>query len=76
MLVKTTLRLKENLKKNAEKLALEEDTSLQKVFNEALENYLDKTARKKAKTIVFKTFRLGSPLDNLTRDDFYPKPKT
>lgn len=75
MLVRTTLRLKENLKKSAEKKALEENTSLQNIFNKALESYLDNEAKKRAKKIIFKTHDLGEPLDNLTRDDFYPDPK-
>lgn len=77
MLIRTTLRLKENLKKSAEKKALEENTSLQNIFNKALESYLDNEAKKKAKKIIFKTHDLGEPLDNLTRDDFYldPDPK-
>lgn len=75
MLVRTTLRLEENLKKEAEKVALEKDTSLQNIFNRALGEYLEKSAAKKAKQIVFKTHDLGKPLDNLTRDDFYPDPE-
>lgn len=30
---------------------------------------------KRRQKIVFKTHHLGEPLDNLTRDDFYPDPK-
>lgn len=74
MLVRTTLRIKENLKKSAELKALQDDISLQDVFNRALEHYLDKEARIEAKKIVFKTHKLGEPLDNLTRDDFYDTP--
>lgn len=74
MLVRTTLRLKENLKREAEKRALEENTSLQEIFNRALYAYLEKEAKKEAKKILFKTHNLGVPLDNLTRDDFYPDP--
>lgn len=74
MLMRTTLRIEENLKRIAEQKALEEDTTLQAIFNEALESYLQKEAEKKAKKIVFKTHDLGVPLDNLTREDFYPKP--
>lgn len=49
-LVKTTLRIDAGLKKDAERLAIEQDTSFQEVFNRALENYLtkDKTAQKTA----------------------------
>jgi len=75
MLVRTTLRIKENLKKSAEQKALQDDVTLQEVFNRALEHYLENEAKKEAKKIVFKTHDLGVPLDNLTRDDFYDDPK-
>lgn len=73
MLVRTTLRIKESLKKSAELKALQDDISLQDIFNSALEYYLDKEARVEAKRIVFKTHDLGKPLDNLKRADYYPK---
>jgi len=47
MLVKTTLRIKENLKKAAEKKALEEGKSLQSVLNEALEEHLASISKKR-----------------------------
>ncbi|MDP3758641.1 MAG: hypothetical protein Q8Q86_02885 [Candidatus Daviesbacteria bacterium] len=75
MLIRTTLRLNESLKKTAEKKALQDDVTLQEIFNRALEEYLEKDARKEAQKIIFKTHHLGEPLDNLTRDDFYPDPK-
>ena len=75
MLIRTTLRLKEDLKKTAEKKALQDDVTLQEIFNKALEEYLEKGACLEAKKIIFKTHHLGEPLDNLTRDDFYPDPK-
>lgn len=75
MLVRTTLRLEENLKKDAQRKALEEDTTLQGIFNKALESYLQNQAKKEAKKIVFKTYHLGKDLDNLTRSDYYPDPK-
>lgn len=74
-LIRTTLRLKENLKKRAEKKAFDENTSLQAIFNTALELYLEKEAKRRAKKIIFITHNLGEPLDNLTRDDFYPEPQ-
>jgi hypothetical protein len=74
-LLRTTLRIKKDLKKAAEKKALDQDMSLQDIFNMALEEYLNKDAQKKAKNIIFQTHHLGEPLDNLTRDDFYPDPK-
>lgn len=76
MLIRTSLRIRENLKKEAERRALQDNLTLQELFNNALEHYLGKKAKAEAKKIVFKTHRLGEPLDNLTRDDFYPDPKT
>lgn len=75
MLVRTTLRIDENLKKAAEYKALQDNMTLQEIFNRALAQYIKQEAKKKAKKILFKTFDLGEPLDNLTRDDFYPDPK-
>lgn len=73
-LTRTTLRLRTDLKKSAEKRALEADTTLQEIFNRALESYLEQEAKREAKRIVFRTHNLGKALDNLTRDDFYPNP--
>ena len=75
MLIRTTLRIKENLKKSAEQKALQDDITLQEVFNRALEYYLQNEAKKEAKKIVFKTHDFGVPLDNLKRKDYYPEPK-
>ena len=73
MLVRTTLRIKESLKKSAELKALQDDISLQDIFNRALEHYLEKEAKVEAKRLVFKTHDLGKPLDALKRADYYPK---
>lgn len=74
-LVRTTLRIKTTLKKAVEKKALEQDTTLQELFNLALERYLEEEGKKEAKKIVFKTHNLGAPLDNLRREDYYSDPK-
>lgn len=70
-MVRTTLRLKTSLKKAAERLALENDTTLQELFNDALEAHLREKAKRKARKIVFRTHDLGKPLDNLRRADYY-----
>ena len=74
-LIRTTIRLKSQLKKIAEHKALEENSTLQEIVNTALEKYLDSEGKKEAKQIIFKTHHLGEPLDNLTRDDYYQDPK-
>lgn len=73
-LTRTTLRLDTNLKRAAEKQALDEDTTLQAIFNDALRDYLETKAKKTANRIVFRAHDLGKSLDNLTRSDYYPKP--
>ena len=70
-LVRTTLRLRKDLKRAAEERAAKQEVTLQYVFNHALENYLKNVGKKEAKRIVFKVHDLGEKLDNLTRDDFY-----
>lgn len=71
-MIRTTLRLQDHLKRAAEQRALEEDTTLQDIFNRALDQYLQKAAQKEAKKIVFKTHSLGAPMDHLDRGDYYP----
>jgi hypothetical protein len=70
-LVRTTIRLNNQLKRIAEHKALEENTSLQEIVNKALEKYLEAVGKNEAKKIIFKTHDLGIPLDNLTRSDYY-----
>lgn len=72
-LTRTTLRINTNLKMAAEKQAIEQHTTLQAIFNNALEQYLDNNAKRVAKKIVFQTHDLGKPLDSLKRTDYYPK---
>ncbi len=74
LLVRTTLRINENLKKGAEQKALHMNMTLQEIFNKALAQYLENDAQEQAKRIVFKTHNLGEPLDNLKRADYYSKP--
>ena len=73
-LTRTTLRLQKDLKRKAEFVALEKSTTLQAIINQALMDYLQNSAKKKAKKIVFKTHNLGVQLDNLKRKDFYSEP--
>lgn len=70
-LVRTTLRIRRDLKREAQRTAFEQQVSLQEIFNRALEKYLNKRASQKAKKIIFQTVDLGVPLDRLTRDDIY-----
>ena len=70
---RTTLRINSSLKRAAERQAAEEETTLQSVFNDALEQYLENKAVAKAAKIAFHTHDIGEPLDTLRRGDFYPE---
>jgi predicted alpha/beta-fold hydrolase len=72
-LIRTTLRLPFELKKAAERIASDSDTSLQDVFHRALTHYIKTLAKEKARRIIFKTHDLGTPLDKLNRADYYAK---
>ncbi len=72
-LTRTTLRLDTSLKRAAQKQAYDEDTTLQAIFNDALRQYFDKQAKKKAHDIVFRSRNIGSGLDHLERGDYYPE---
>ncbi len=74
MLIRTTLRLPQQLKKTAERVAIEENLTLQELFSQALTSFLKTKGRREAKKIIFKTHDLGKPLDNLRRSEYYPKP--
>lgn len=69
--VKTTLNLNKQLKKMAERKALEEDTTLQEVINKALYNELVAGAVRKTKDIIFTPKAVDKNMGNLTRKDFY-----
>lgn len=74
-LIRTTLRIKKDLKKEAEMFALKKDQTFQEVLNQALAQYLVREAKPDAKKIVFHTHDFGAPIENLTRDDIYDVPK-
>lgn len=73
-LIRTTLRIKKDLKKEVEMFALKKDQTFQEVLNQALAQYLIKMAKNDAKILFLPSHNLGAPLDNLTRDDFYDEP--
>lgn len=75
-LIRTTVRLRPDLKKAAERKALEEETTFGHIVHCALEDYLARAATRKARRLVFHTHDLGVPLDHLTRDDYYADPAT
>lgn len=76
-IVRTTLRLDENLKKEAQLYAVSNGVTLQEVFNTALRAHLkrQKNKQQKQKLLKLRPVDLGINLDNLTRDDIYGEPE-
>lgn len=70
-LLRTTIRIREDIKTQVERIAFEEDKTFQQVFHEALERYIQERGKKKIKKIRSITHDIGKPLDNLTREDIY-----
>lgn len=70
MKVRTTLYLDKRLKKLADIQAIQENTTLQAIFNRALRAELQKVVPSKKKKIDFISFKLDIPHD-LKRADYY-----
>jgi hypothetical protein len=74
-MVRTTLRIEQDLKKRADLMAVKENTTFQTIVNRALRENLTNKAKGRAKILVIPKLDVGVPLDNLTRDDIYGEPK-
>jgi len=70
-LIRTSLRLRPDLKRAAELLAFDQHITLQEVLNRALDAQLKKEAKLKVKKMKFVNHRLGVALDGLKREDYY-----
>lgn len=68
-MIRTSLRLKSELKKEAEIRALKENITFQELFNDALYDFLK--GKKRINKIVFNDKPISKKMDNLTRDDIY-----
>lgn len=68
-MIRTTLRLKPELKKEAEMLALKGNMTFQELFNDALYDFL--RGKKRINKIVFYDKPISKKMNNLTRDEIY-----
>jgi len=70
-MIRTTVRLDEELFKDARKKAIDQGVAFAKIVNEALRNYLK--VEKKAKTSKFelKVYNIGKIKGSLRRKDLY-----
>jgi hypothetical protein len=70
-LTRTTVRIHPELKRAAEQKSLELDITFQQLLTYALEDYLQKEAKEKAKKMIFLAQPLGFSWDSITREDIY-----
>lgn len=68
-MIRTSLRLKSELKKEAEIRALKENITFQELFNDALYDFLK--GKKRINKIVFNDKPISKKMNHLTRDDIY-----
>ncbi|PIR42809.1 hypothetical protein COV25_00950 [candidate division WWE3 bacterium CG10_big_fil_rev_8_21_14_0_10_35_32] len=69
--VRTTLRIEEPLKKAVEKRALDQNTTFQKLFNDALRMFVNDINTNAIKEIVFIDKAVDKNMNNLSRKDYY-----
>lgn len=69
--IRTTFRIEEQLKKEADKKAFDLNITLQKLFNDALRMLLKDLSKKKASRVVLFSKPVDKRIDNLTRDEIY-----
>lgn len=70
-LIRTTVRLRPQIKKAAELKALKLNVTFQALLEKALEMYLNQESRRHARKLVFKARDIGAPLDQLDREAIY-----
>jgi len=69
--VRTTLKIEENLKTQAELKAVKERITLQDIFNNALRSYLREQTKKDVKKLVFHDKAIDKNMGNLSRNEIY-----
>ncbi len=70
-LIRTTIRLPQQMKTAVEITAIKQRTTFQPIVTQAISQYMQKNTTKNLKKIKFMSKNLGSSLDNLTREEIY-----
>jgi hypothetical protein len=72
-LVRTTIRIPKDLKKEIQKKAIKDNKSFQDIVNEAVWEYVNRPYQRKPIKIKFANLHLGG-INKLTREDIYGTP--
>jgi predicted transcriptional regulator len=68
---RTTVNLKPEIYRRLKRMAVDRDQPLQEIVNDALDRHLRATAREKAMSARFPSFRMGKTKGRLTREEIY-----
>lgn len=69
--IRTTLRIEEHLKKAADKKAIDLNTTLQQIFNDALRAFIEGLNKKKADDLIFIDKPVDKRIGELKRSNYY-----
>ena len=70
-MIRTTVRLEDNIFKEARKEAIDQGVAFTKLINQALKNYLSPIIKAKKGDFKFKIYKMGRVAGSLSREQIY-----
>lgn len=70
-MIRTTVRLQDNIFKEARKEAIDRGVAFTDLINQALGDFLSGTKRTKREDFKFKVYKMGRVAGNLSRQEIY-----
>lgn len=70
-MIRTTVRLEDNIFKEARKEAIDRGMAFTDLINQALKNYLSPTKKAKKGDFKFKIYKMGQVAGRLSREEIY-----
>lgn len=70
-MIRTTVRLEDNIFKEARKEAIDRGVAFTDLINQALKNYLSPTKKVKKGDFKFKIYKMGQVAGRLSREQVY-----
>ena len=70
-MIRTTVRLEDNIFKEARKEAIDRGVAFTDLINQALQDYLSPTKKAKKGDFKFKIYKMGRVTGSLSREEIY-----
>ncbi len=70
-MIRTTVRLEDNIFKEARKEAIDQGLAFTDLINQALRNYLSRDKKVKKGDFKFKVYKMGRVSGSLSREEIY-----